>query len=137
MGLVLSSKVSIRINIANRSSIRQFHQGCIDNLTESVLNSKVSRKHSSRLNHYSSRSIEEDVKEHSDGPVSDAGITYSFDVPHGPSEGSSILSMAINQAVERFEIKVTEKLVKDEYEVITPEIDHGQTDEGFELVEAL
>lgn len=58
------------------------------------------------------------MKEASAAPVPDAGITYSFDAPRGPSGGSEILSMAINKAVERLETILTEKLVKDEYEVV-------------------
>jgi len=48
----------------------------------------------------------------------DAEITYSYDAARGPSHGSTILSNALAQAVERFETKATEKLVKDEYEVL-------------------
>jgi len=48
----------------------------------------------------------------------DAEITYSYDATRGPSHGSTILSNALAQAVERFENKATEKLVKDEYEVL-------------------
>lgn len=48
----------------------------------------------------------------------DAEITYSYDAARGPSHGSTVLSNALAQAVERFETKATEKLVKDEYEVL-------------------
>ena len=104
--------------------------------------SSVSRKHSVRLdadNSTSESSAEEDVKEASAAPVPDAGIAYSFDAPRGPGKGSEILTMAINKAVERFETKVTEKLVKDEYEVVAKDAEpsHGgytADDDDFELV---
>ncbi|MCJ1405486.1 hypothetical protein MMC11_008714 [Xylographa trunciseda] len=102
----------------------------------------ISRKHSGQLdadNNNSDSSAEEDVKEASAAPVPDAGITYSFDAPRGPGKGSEILTMAINKAVERFETKVTEKLVKDEYEVVAKEAepshdDYTAEDDDFELI---
>lgn len=80
--------------------------------------------------------MEEDVKDASAAPVPDVGITYSFDAARGPGEGSGILSMAINQAVERFETKATEKLVKDEYEIVRKDIEVGHTvvEDDFELI---
>jgi hypothetical protein len=48
----------------------------------------------------------------------DAEITYSYDANKGPTHGSTVLSHALSQAVERFENIATEKLVKDEYEVL-------------------
>lgn len=84
----------------------------------------------------SDSSVEEDVKDASAAPVPDSGITYSFDAPHGPGQGSGILSMAINKAVERFETKVTEKLVKDEYEIVRKdnEVGHTVVEDDFELI---
>ena len=69
----------------------------------------------------------------------DAGITYSYDAARGPGHGSEILSLAINKAVERFETKVTEKLVKDEYEVVGKDNDTGNDgylgdEDEFELL---
>ncbi|MCJ1379333.1 hypothetical protein MMC17_002434 [Xylographa soralifera] len=103
--------------------------------------SNVSRKHSviDPDNNTSDSSAEEDVKEASAAPVPDAGIAYSFDAPRGPGKGSEILTMAINKAVERFETKATEKLVKDEYEVVAKEAalipeGHAADDDDFELV---
>ena len=103
---------------------------------------QISRKYSSRTDtdtNTSNSSEEEDIKEALAAPVLDAGITYSFDAPRGPAQGSEILSLAINKAVERFETKLTEKLVKDEYEVVgkDSEAEHGgyiADEDDFELV---
>ena len=102
----------------------------------------VSRKYSVRVdaeNTASDSSAEEDVKEASAAPVPDAAVTYSFDAARGPGHGSEILTLAINKAVERFEIKATEKLVKDEYEVIGKESEaehagYATDEDDFELV---
>jgi len=66
----------------------------------------------------SDSSADEDVEAASTAPVPDAEITYSFDAPRGPSHGSQILATALDQAVERFETRQTEKLIKEEYEVL-------------------
>lgn len=42
---------------------------------------------------------------------------YSFDATHGPGRGADVLSNAITKAIQRYENKVTEKLVK-EYEFV-------------------
>jgi len=63
-------------------------------------------------------SADEDVEEASAAPAPDADITYSFDAHRGPGHGSQVLSLAVTQAVERFENKMTDKLVKEEYEVL-------------------
>lgn len=69
----------------------------------------------------SDSSAEEDVEEASAAPEPDAEITYSYDAAHGPGQGSQILSVAVAQAVERFENHATDKLVKEEYEVLDNE----------------
>ena len=51
-------------------------------------------------------------------PPPDAEIAYSFDATRGPSQGSQILGIALAKAVERFENNATDKLVKEEYEVL-------------------
>jgi len=61
-------------------------------------------------------SADEDVDHPSTAP--DADIAYSYDAQRGPSHGSQILNAALEKAVERFETKETEKLVKNEYEVL-------------------
>lgn len=65
------------------------------------------------------------MREASAAPEPDAEILYSFDAPRGPAEGGHILSMALAKAVEKFEIKETEKLVKNEYEVVDNEKEEG------------
>jgi hypothetical protein len=62
-------------------------------------------------------SADEEV-EPSAAPEPDAEVTYSFDAKKGPSHGSQILGHALAEAVERYEHKETEKLVKDEYLVL-------------------
>ena len=74
----------------------------------------------------SDSSADEEVEEASAAPAPDADITYSFDARRGPGQGSQVLSMAVTAAVERFENKMTDKLVKEEYEVL----DHDADDEG-------
>jgi len=63
-------------------------------------------------------SADEDFVEPSVAPDPDAGVTYSYDEPRGANHGSQILSLALAKAVERYESTVTDKLVKDEYEVL-------------------
>ena len=48
----------------------------------------------------------------------DADITYSFDAARGPSRGSQILGLALAKAIERYEVHATDKLIKEEYEVL-------------------
>ncbi|KAL9032111.1 MAG: hypothetical protein Q9180_006694 [Flavoplaca navasiana] len=102
----------------------------------------LSRKHESRLesdNSISDSSAEEEIRESSAAPEPDAGITYSYDAAHGPSQGGQILSMALAKAVEQYETRATEKLVMEEYEVVGSEkedISTGYTaeDGDFELI---
>jgi hypothetical protein len=68
-------------------------------------------------------SADEDVQHPSDAPDPDADVAYSYDAPKGPSGGSQILSHALEKAVVRFENKETEKLVKNEYEVLDRDSD--------------
>jgi hypothetical protein len=88
--------------------------------------------------HPSDSSADEDIREASAAPEPDADITYSYDAQRGPGRGSQILSMALAQAVEKFETKETEKLIKNEYEVVGKESEQadGYTadDDDFELI---
>lgn len=68
-------------------------------------------------------SADEDVEHPSAAPAPDADIAYSYDAPRGPSHGSQTLNYALDKAVERFETKETEKLVKNEYEVLDLDLD--------------
>ena len=85
----------------------------------------------------SDSSADEDIKEASAAPEPDAEIAYSYDAKRGPQKGSQILGMALAQAVEKFETKQTEKLVKDEYDFVEKEPEHEDgyaADDDFELV---
>lgn len=63
-------------------------------------------------------SADEDIDEPCAAPVPDAEITYSFDAERGPSHGSQILGQALAQAIEKFEVRQTDKLIKEEYDVL-------------------
>ena len=78
----------------------------------------------------SDSSADEEVHDESTAPVppADAEVMYSYDKQTGPGKGSEILSLAISKAVERFETKQTEKLVK-EYEFVDGK--ENDTDGGY------
>lgn len=100
---------------------------------------KIARKHDEKLERdflHSDSSAEEDVKEASAAPIPDAGCTYSFDASRGPGKGSQILGLALAKAEEKYETKATNKLVKDEYEVVRKEKEDVENvvDDGFELL---
>jgi len=109
---------------------------------KAVHNVKMARKHDPVFDtdtSASDTSAEEDVKDASAAPEPDAGYTYSYDAQRGPGKGSQILGLAIAKAVEKFEIKATEKLVKDEYEVISaekdePNLGYVADEDDFQLV---
>lgn len=109
---------------------------------KAIHNAKTARKHDPVFDAETSTSdssAEEDVKEASAAPEPDAGYTYSYDASRGPGKGSEILSMALAKAVEKFETKATEKLVKDEYEVVSADKEEAHTgyaadEDDFELV---
>ena len=83
-----------------------------------------------------SSAVEDDVEEESAAEEPDAGIMYSYDAVRGPAGGSQVLDSAIAQAVERFENRQTEKLVK-EYEFVDGEDGYAaDTDEDdFEIID--
>ena len=71
---------------------------------------------------------QEDDAEHKalKGVAPDADITYSFDVARGANATArEALPQALERAIERWETGVTEKLIKDEYEVVPPETLEG------------
>ena len=87
----------------------------------------------------SDTSAEEDMNGASAAPEPDAGCTYSYDAPRGPGKGSQILGMALARAVENFETKAMEKLVKEEYEVVraekeVPSAGYIADNDDFELI---
>jgi hypothetical protein len=51
----------------------------------------------------------------------DAEVAYSFDAERSPNKGSQILGVALDRAVERFENKETDRILKDEYLVLDSE----------------
>ena len=67
---------------------------------------------------------------------------YSYDAVHGPGRGTDVLSHAVTKAVQHYEKKVTEKLVK-EYELVDNgrELADGYTadadadEDDFEMVD--
>lgn len=79
---------------------------------------KAAQRHEISEETVSDSSADEDPVEPSAAPEPDAQVTYSFDSTRGPSHGSQILSLAVAKAVERYENRVTDKLVNDEYEVL-------------------
>lgn len=99
---------------------------------KAVHNAKMTRKRDPVFdtdNSASDASAEDSIREASAAPEPDAGYTYSFDAPRGPGKGSQILGLALAKAVEKYETKATEKLVKEEYEVVSPEKD--ETHSGY------
>lgn len=95
-------------------------------------NAKMTRKRDPVFdtdNSASDTSAEDGIREASAAPEPDAGYTYSYDAPRGPGKGSQILGMALAKAVEKYETKATEKLVKEEYEVVSSEKD--ETNSGY------
>ena len=86
-------------------------------------------------------STDESVRESSLAPDPEAEYTYSFDAPRGASQGTEVLGEAITQAVERFEMRETQKLVDREYDVVGRDGDEDaegiggyDADDDFELV---
>ena len=88
-------------------------------------------------------SADEEIDHPSIAP--DAEIAYSFDAARGPSHGSQILCHALDKAIERFETKETDKLIKNEYEVLdmdleTPSVRPARKvapeDEEYDFVDA-
>ncbi|KAH0543707.1 hypothetical protein FGG08_002023 [Glutinoglossum americanum] len=71
-------------------------------------------------------------------PAHDIGVTYSYDAPRGPRRDSHILEMALAKAVERYEGREFERLVREEYEVVSEDGSGSETgkvvEEDFELV---
>jgi len=109
---------------------------------KAVHNAKMTRKRDPVFdtdNSASDASAEDSTREASAAPEPDAGYTYSYDAPRGPGKGSQILGMALAKAVEKYETKATEKLVKDEYEIVSSEKDEtysGYTadEDDYELI---
>ena len=93
-------------------------------------------------------SADEEVEHPSVAPVPDAGVAYSFDAERGPNHGSQILGQALAKAIESFEVRQTDKLIKDEYEVLRLDDDAlspgpraarkgvAPEDEDYEFIEA-
>lgn len=90
-----------------------------DGVSAATHKARVRERHNRDIQHLSGdSSAEDEVEEPSAAPEPDADIAYSFDAARGPGQGSQILSHALDKAIERFEIRATDKLIKDEYEVL-------------------
>ncbi|KAF1932676.1 uncharacterized protein M421DRAFT_416298 [Didymella exigua CBS 183.55] len=63
-------------------------------------------------------SADEEVEHPSTAPAPDAEVAYSYDAERGPTHGSQILNVALEKAIERYEIRETDRLIKNEYEVL-------------------
>lgn len=88
--------------------------------------SKLTRKHDALegtdvSGNEDSSGSNSDLDEGTPAPAPDAGVMYSFDASHGPSQGSQILTAAMAKAVARFEEKETARLVSAEYDVLDSE----------------
>lgn len=88
-------------------------------------------------------SADEDIDEPSAAPAPDAEIAYSYDAERGPSHGSQVLGHALAKAIERYEVHQTDKLIKEEYEVLDADAEAlsgprtvKAEDEDYEFVEA-
>lgn len=91
-------------------------------------------------------SADEEIEHPSTAP--DAEVAYSYDAHRGPSHGSQILNYALEKAIERFETKETDTLIKNEYEVLDMDADDESSsarckrrnvaleDEEYEFVDA-
>ena len=91
------------------------------------------------LAHVTDTSGDEEVHDASAAPLpSGADFMYSYDASSGPRGGTDVLSVALTQAVQRFENNETEKLVNKEYDVID-ETKEGYTadqeDDDFEVID--
>ena len=100
---------------------------------------KMSRNRASRPDTDPGISDHEDAQDAFHGIAPDAGYTYSYDARKSANKGSQVLGQAVAKAVEKYEVKATEKLVKDEYEVIGKEKCDSQSEasteeEDFELL---
>lgn len=88
--------------------------------------------------HITDTSSDEEVKDASAATLpAEADFKYSYDATSGPAEGRDILSVAITQAVRRFENNETEKLVNREYDMID-EAKEGYTadeDDDYEVID--
>ncbi|MBE7179974.1 MAG: hypothetical protein INR71_02005 [Terriglobus roseus] len=66
----------------------------------------------------SDSSADEDVVSPLAAPTPSADVYFSFDSQRSPSHGSQILNAALAKAIDKFENTATEKMVKDEYDVL-------------------
>ncbi|KAI9803120.1 MAG: hypothetical protein M1833_001191 [Piccolia ochrophora] len=87
---------------------------------------------------------DEDAHDGAREPPIDVDITYSYDAPRGPRNGDNILGLALAKAVEKFEGQETEKMIQEEYEIVSPSglqeeesrqsMQDASVEEGFELI---
>lgn len=68
----------------------------------------------------SDSSADEDVASPMAAPTPSAAdvVYFSYDAHGGPSHGSQILNAALAKAIDKYESKATDQIVKDEYDVL-------------------
>jgi hypothetical protein len=102
----------------NRSDLTRRHRVRRSNKELGLNQAKLAQRRDIHEEQSSSSCDDDEIIEPSAAPEPDAEIAYSYDASRGPSQGSQVLGFALAKAVERFENNATDKLVKDEYEVL-------------------
>ncbi|KAI9802938.1 MAG: hypothetical protein M1825_002169 [Sarcosagium campestre] len=148
LGLGISPQQSIRhVPEKRQPRIHQFRREHDHNMGKLSKQVNTARKldYLAEQSATDSEPSDEDVVDGERAAPPDRDITYSFDALQGPRAGQDVLSVALARAVEKFEGQETEKLVKEEYEVVGQETASRETSaksldgpisdvDGFELL---